>query len=81
MPFHIRDAKTDDLVRELARRRNCGLTEAVKQAVAAELQREETKIPLRERVRPVQSLFRSFPRTGLSTDKAFYDSLNDERDA
>jgi antitoxin VapB len=49
--------------------------------VAAELQREETKIPLRERVRPVQSLFRSFPRTGLSADKAFYDSLNDERDA
>jgi hypothetical protein len=32
MPFHTRDEKTDDLVRELTRRRNCGLTEAVKQA-------------------------------------------------
>ncbi len=65
-------------MRELARRRNCGLTEAVKQAVAAELQREDSKAPLWDRVRPVQLLFRSFPRTGLGADKAFHDSLNDK---
>lgn len=34
MAFHIRDEETDTLVRELARRKGVGLTEAVKLAVA-----------------------------------------------
>ncbi len=78
MPFHVRDEETDTLVRELARKRGCGLTEAVKQAVSAELRREEPS--LREKLKVLQDELVSYPRTGLEADKAFYDSLNDEDD-
>ena len=78
MPFHVRDEETTTLVRELARKRGCGLTEAVKVAVTAELQREEPS--LREKLRALQDEFLAYPSTGLEADKAFYDSLNDEED-
>ncbi|HEY5106373.1 MAG TPA: type II toxin-antitoxin system VapB family antitoxin [Caulobacteraceae bacterium] len=78
MPFHVRDPETTTLVRELARRRGCGLTEAVKQAVGNELRREEEKVPLRDRIKALQDEFRAYPATGLKADKAFYDWLNDE---
>jgi len=80
MPFHVRDAETDTLVRELARRRGCGLTEAVKQAVGAELRRVNEEIPLRDKIRALQDEVLSHPSTGLEADKAFYDWLNDEED-
>jgi antitoxin VapB len=80
MPFHVRDPETDSLVRELARVRGCGLTEAVRQAVGAELQREEQKTPLRERIRALQDEVLSRPATGLKADKAFYDWLSGEED-
>ena len=76
MAFHIRDAETDTLVRRLARKRGCGLTEAVKQAVDAELRREEETIPLRDRIRALQDEVLSHPSTGLKADKEFYDWLS-----
>jgi len=76
MPFHIRDAEADELVRELARRRQIGLTEAVKLAVRNELRREDEAVPLRERLRPLQDRIAARPRTGLEADKAFYDELS-----
>ena len=76
MAFHVRDKETDTLVRELARVRGVGLTEAVRAAAEAELKREKT--PLRERIRPIQDEIASWGRTGLAADKAFFDSLNDE---
>ncbi len=78
MPFHVRDEETTTLVRELARKRGCGLTEAVKQAVTAELERSEPSP--REVLRALQKELASYPSTGLKADKAFYDSLNDEDD-
>lgn len=80
MPFHIRDPETDTLVRRLAGRRGCGLTDAVKQAVGNELRREEDKIPFRDRIRALQDEVLSRPATGLDADKAFYDWLSDEED-
>ena len=80
MAFHIRDADTDAAVRELARRKGVGLTEAVKVAALAELKREDEKLPLRERLRPLLEEIAALPKTGLPVDKAFYDSLNDEED-
>ena len=65
-------------MRELARVKGVGLTEAVKAAAEAELQREREKVPLRERIRPIQDEIASWGRTGLLADKAFFDSLNDE---
>lgn len=80
MAFHVRDTETDTLVRELARKRGVGLTEAVKQAVGAALQYEDQKIPLRERIRDIQDEIARWPRTGLKADKAFFDELSGDED-
>jgi antitoxin VapB len=80
MPFHIRDPETDILVRQLAHKRGLGLTEAVKLAVSAELKREAEKVPLRERIRPLQAEVAAWPRTGLKADKAFFDELSGDED-
>ena len=79
MAFHVRDPETDTLVREFARQRAVGLTEAVKLAVSEALDRRAAE---RERIsaaiREIQDEVASWPRSGLQADKAFYDSLNDE---
>ena len=80
MAFHVRDAQTDAMVRELARKRGVGITDAIKIAVKAELKRDEDAMPLRERIRRIQEEVLSRPATGLEADKAFYDSLKDEED-
>lgn len=77
MPLSIRDACTDRLVRELAARRRIGLTEAIRLAVENELRREDDRLPLRERLRPLQDRIAARPPTGLDADKAFYDDLSD----
>jgi antitoxin VapB len=45
MTLSIRDAATDRLVRTLAKRKNVGLTEAVRLAVANELRRLDDETP------------------------------------
>lgn len=78
MALHIRDERTDSLVRELASKRGIGLTEAVREAVENELARTEHKLSLRERLQPLLHELDSMPKTDFVADKAFYDSLNDE---
>lgn len=78
MPFHIRDPETDALVRELARRRGVGLTEAVREAVRRELEREGKKPSLWERTADIRAEIASWPDTGLKADKAFFDSLYED---
>ena len=73
MAFHVRNKATDTVVRELARMKGVGLTEAVKVAAEAELKREQEKLPLRERLRPIQERVGAYGRTGLVADKAFFD--------
>ncbi len=80
MPFHVRDQETTTLVRELARKRGCGLTEAVKQAVSNELRRADDEIPLRDKIAALRAEVMACPATGLAADKAFYDWLGDEED-
>jgi antitoxin VapB len=72
MALHIRDDETDRLVRRLAEHKGVGLTEAVRLAVENELRR----IPLRERLRPMQQRLAKVPGTGLRADKAFFDDLS-----
>jgi antitoxin VapB len=79
MAFHVRDPETDALVRKLARERGVGITEAVKLAVGAELDRSE-KPPLRDRIRAIQDEVQSWPSTGLKADKAFFDELSGDGD-
>jgi hypothetical protein len=74
MPFHIRDVETDRLVRELARRENVGITEAVKTAVRARL---KTKRPsLHERLSAIADEIARAPKTGKKADKKFFDELS-----
>lgn len=80
MAFHVRDRETDALVRELARKRRIGLTEAVKVAVGAELRRDVQDIPMLKRIRALQAQVVRHPKTGLEADKAFFDELSGDDD-
>jgi antitoxin VapB len=79
MAFHVRDPETDTLVRELARRKGVGLTEAVKQAVGAELDRERRDDRI-AKVREIQARIAARGRSGLKADKAFFDDLSGQGD-
>ena len=78
MALHIRDAETDRLVRLLAERKGVPLTEAIKVAVRNELERDEARPGLWERLRPLHERVAARPSTSLDADKAFFDGLNDE---
>lgn len=77
MAFHIKDEKTDRAVRRLARIKGKTLTSAVREAVEHEYERERARIPLIERLKPIQDQFASLSRPGgLPADKAFFDELS-----
>jgi antitoxin VapB len=77
MAFHVRDKTTDTLVRKLADQRGVGLTEAVRLAVSAELQRNEKDAGERlRRMREISDELARRPRTGLKADKAFFDEMS-----
>lgn len=75
MAFHVRDPKTDALVRALAKKRGIGITEAVREAVENELEREANKQSLWERTADIRAEVASWPKTGLKADKAFFDEM------
>lgn len=79
MAFHVRDPEADTIVREFARERSVGITDAIKLAVK---EARDAKAKDQERmmaaIKEIQDRFASYPDTGLQADKAFYDSLNDE---
>lgn len=80
MAIHVRDPKTDEIVRRLAARRGIGLTEAIREAAEEALERDEKKLSVWERTADLRAEIASWPKTGLKADKAFYDSLSDEED-
>jgi antitoxin VapB len=77
MALHITDEETDRLVRQLARARGVGITQAVRLAVEAELRRP----PLRERLKPLLEEVAATAKRNkvepVKDWKAFYDSLED----
>lgn len=75
MAFHVRDPKTDELVRRLASRKGVGITEAIREAVEHELAREEVTLSLWERTADLRAEIASWPETGLTADKAFFDEM------
>jgi antitoxin VapB len=81
MAFHIKNAETDALARKVAAIKKTGLTEAVHKALENELEREQAKPSLVEvgmrYAREVRA--RSNPEHGLPADKAFIDSLYEDR--
>lgn len=64
------------MVRQLARKRGIGLTEAVKQAVGAELERVAAEPSVLEKIQTLQAEIAKRPRSGLKADKAFFDDLS-----
>jgi antitoxin VapB len=78
MPLNIRSEDVNRLAERLAARTQTNKTEAVRLALENELRRLDEKIPLRERLRPLQARILARPPTGLEADKAFYDSLSDD---
>jgi antitoxin VapB len=81
MAFHVRDKETDTLVRELARDRGVGLTEAVKLAVKSELARNENAVARKlAAMKVISDEVASWPETGLKADKAFFDEMSGDDD-
>ena len=78
MPLNIRSEEVNRLADKLASLARVSKTEAVRIALANELERREEALPLIERIKPIQERFKALPKTGLKADKAFYDSLYDE---
>ena len=78
MPLNIRSEDVNQLAEELAARTHRSKTDAVRSALRNELSRLDRRIPLRERLRPLQDRVLSWPDTGLAADKAFYDALSGE---
>ncbi len=77
MAFHVKDRETDQAVRRLARIKGKSLTATIREAVEAEWLRERSRIPLIDRLRPVQARFAALSRPGgLPADKAFFDELS-----
>ena len=78
MPLNIRSDEVNRLAEAVAARLRSNKTEAVRRALAHELERLDRAVPLRDRLRPIQDRIRARPATGLAADKAFYDELSGE---
>ncbi|AMJ63071.1 type II toxin-antitoxin system VapB family antitoxin [Bosea sp. PAMC 26642] len=77
MAFHIRDDRTDRVVRQLATRRKLSITETVRLAAENELNRDSVDDEaFMARIRDIQRQAAAYPKTGLKADKAFYDELS-----
>lgn len=80
MTIYIKDTATDRAVRELAELRGISLTEAIRVAVEAQLkyERAERSKTREEKLREIQEAFAEMPKSGLTADKEFYDSLYED---
>jgi antitoxin VapB len=77
MPLNIRSDEVNHLAETLAQRLRVSKTAAVQLALQNELDRLDKTIPLRKRLQALQERVRQWPRTGLTADKAFFDSLSE----
>ena len=80
MALHIKDAKAEELVRELAQVRNVTLTEAVRAAAEETLARDRRRLSPEELLADIHARIRAYPKTGEKADKAFFDELWGEND-
>jgi antitoxin VapB len=79
MAFHVKDEATDRAVRRLAKLKGKTLTSTIREAVDNEYGRERMRIPLIDRLRPIQDQFASLSRPGgMPADKQFFDDLSGE---
>lgn len=77
MAFHIKDQGTDRAVRRLAKIKGKTLTDTVREAVEHEYERECARVPLIERLKPIQDQFAAATSPGgKPADKNFFDELS-----
>ena len=75
MAFHVRNKETERLTRELARRTNLGLTDAVRLAVINELARHEQSTALWDRIADLRQSVAARIKHPEPVTKAVRDSL------
>jgi antitoxin VapB len=78
MALHVRDPKTDALVRKLAERRGIGVTEAIREATEEALERDAKKLSLWERTADIRAELNANADPDFKPDKAFFDWLSGE---
>ena len=78
MPLNIRSEEVNRLADKLASVTRVSKTEAVRIALINELDRQERRQPLAERLKPLLDRIDAVPDTGLGADKAFFDDLSGE---
>ena len=77
MPFHVRDAEADAMLRQYAEDNHVGITEAVKLAVRRAREADDkVRAEKLARMDAILAEFDAVPRTGLKADKAFFDMIN-----
>lgn len=65
MAIHVQDAETDWLVREFARRRGLGITEAIRVAIQEASVREERRLEdLKRKIEPIIEQMRAYRKDG-----------------
>ena len=84
MAIHVQDKEADRMLREFARRRSVGITEAVKLAITeAEASEKERIQALKQKIEPILEQVRAARkgrRFSEEEDKAFMDEMWGEKD-
>jgi len=80
MAIHVKDPKTDALVRRLAEMRGIGITDAIREAVEETLAAEKAAArqpvaALRRKLQPLFDEMDSYALDDKPVDKAFFDTL------
>ena len=79
MPLNIRSEEVNQLAETLASAARVSKTEAVRMALANELQRRDASLTaFMDGIKQIQDRIAAYPETGAKADKAFFDDLNGE---
>ncbi len=77
MPFHVRDAEVDAMVRQYAEDNRVGITDAIKLAVRrARDADDKARAEKLARIDTILAEFDAVPRTGLKAGREFIDMIN-----
>ena len=77
MPFHVRDAEVDAMVRQYAEDNRVGITDAIKLAVRRAREADDkARAEKLARIDAILAEFDAVPRTGLKADREFIDMIN-----
>ena len=77
MPFHVRDAEADAMLRQYAEDNRVGITDAIKLLVRRAREADDkARAEKLARMRTVSDRVAALPDTGLKVDKAFFDEMS-----